>query len=75
LALSDTLERDYKIDPSFWEIRAAVKASRGDYNAALKSESEAIDKATRLGWDLMQLEMRRSLYASQQPLSGNLFDF
>lgn len=75
LALSDTLERDYKHDPSFWEVRAAANALRGDYKAALKSESEAIDEATHLGWDLAPLETRRSLYASQQSWSGNLFDF
>jgi TPR repeat protein len=75
LALVDTLEREYKIDPSYWEIRAAANASRGDYKAALKSESEAIDEATGLGWDLTQMKNRQSLYASQQPWSGNLLDF
>jgi TonB family protein len=75
LALIDTLERDYKIDPIFWEIRAAANASRGDFNKAAKAESEAIDRATHLGWDLAPLQKRQALYASRQPWSGNLFDF
>lgn len=75
LTLADTLEREYKIDPSFWEIRAAANAARGDYKAALKAESEAIDRATALGWDLSPLKSRESLYASQRPWSGNLLDF
>ena len=36
LTLADSLEHDYKIDPSFWEIRAAANASRGDFKAAIK---------------------------------------
>lgn len=75
LAYLDTLEREYTFDPSYWEIRAAAQASRGDFKAALKAEAEAIDKATALGWDLSPLNSRRSSYASQQPWTGNLLEF
>jgi TonB family protein len=75
LTLADSLERDYKIDPSFWEIRAAANASRGDYKAAVKAESHAMNEATRLGWDLAPLQQRRSLYESGQPWTGNLLAF
>jgi hypothetical protein len=75
LTLADSLERDYKIDPSFWEIRAAANASRGDYKAAVKAESKAVDEATRLGWDLAPLLQRQSLYESGQPWAGNLLAF
>jgi uncharacterized protein len=75
IALTDSLEREYKHDPSLWEIRAAAKASRGDYKAAVKAESEAIDEATQLGWDLARLEQRQSIYSSGQSWSGNLLEF
>jgi hypothetical protein len=75
LALADSLERDYKIDPSFWEIRAAANASRGEYKAAVKAESTAVDEASRLGWDLAPLRQRQSLYESGQPWTGNLLAF
>jgi len=75
LTLADSLEHDYKIDPSFWEIRAAANASRGDFKAATKDQSKAVSEATRLGWDLAQLQQRQSLYESGQPWSGNLLSF
>jgi TonB family protein len=75
LTLADSLEHDYKIDPSFGEIRAAANASRGDYKAAVKAESHAMSEATRLGWDLAPLQQRHSLYESGQPWTGNLLAF
>jgi TonB family protein len=75
LALADSLEHEYKNDPSLWEIRAAANASREDYNAAVKAQSQAIAEATGLDWNLEKLEQRRSLYASQQAWSGNLLEF
>jgi uncharacterized protein len=75
LALTDSLERDYKGDPTLWEIRAAANASRGDYKAATRAESQAIAQAKQLGWDLAKLEQRQSAYAAGQAWSGNLLDF
>jgi uncharacterized protein len=75
LTLADSLEHDYKIDPSFWEIRAAANASRGDFKAAVKAQSKAVSEATRLGWDLAQLQQRQALYDTGQPWSGNLLAF
>ena len=75
LTLADGLEHDYKIDPSFWEIRAAAHASRGDFKAAIKEQSKAVNEATRLGWDLAQLQQRQAFYESGQTWSGNLLAF
>jgi uncharacterized protein len=75
LTLAESLEHDYKIDPSFWEIRAAANASRGDFKAAVKAQSKAVSEATHLGWDLAQLRQRQSLYESGQPWTGNLLAF
>jgi TonB family protein len=75
LALIDGLDHEYKSDPSLWEIRAAANASRGEYKAAIKAQSRAITEATRLGWNLAQLEQRQSLFASGQAWSGNLLAF
>jgi predicted Zn-dependent protease len=61
LALADNIERDYKNDPSIWEIRAAANASRGDYRAAVKAEAKALSEAGGLGWDLAPLECRRRI--------------
>ena len=54
---------------------AALREDWRQYNAAMKSKSEAIDKATDRGWDLNQMKNRQSLYASQQPWSGSLLHF
>jgi TPR repeat protein len=75
LALTDGMQHTYKQDPSFWEIRAAAFASRTDYNAAIKAQSQALNEATRLGWDLAPLQQRASLYASHQPFRGDLLNF
>lgn len=75
LALSDNLQHDYKKDPSLLEIRAAAYASRGDYGAAIKAESQALVEATRLGWNVQSLQQRASAYASHQPWYGDLLEF
>jgi TonB family protein len=75
LSLTDALQRTYKEDPSFWEIRAAAFASRDDYGAATKAQTQAVTEATRLGWDLRPLQQRASLYAAHQPWHGDLLNF
>lgn len=75
LALADSLESDYKSDPTLWEIRAAANASSGDYKAATRSQIHAIAQAKQLGWDLTQLAQRESAYQSGQAWSGNLLEF
>ncbi len=75
LTLTENLEREHRNDPSLWEIRAAANASQGDYKAAAKQQSRAIDQARRLGWDMEPLEKRQALYVAQQAWSGNLLTF
>ena len=75
LALTDSVERDYKNDPTWWEIRAAANASRGDYKAATRAQSQAITQAKQLGWDLSKLAQREALYESGHAWSGNLLEF
>jgi TPR repeat protein len=75
LALTEGIQHTYKDDPSFWEIRAAAFASRADYDAAVKAESQALNEAAQLGWDLAPLQQRASLYASRQPFRGDLLNF
>jgi hypothetical protein len=75
LALSDSLPREYKKDPSLLEIRAAAYASRGDYAGASKAQSQAIEEATQLGWNLQPLQQRASTYASRKSWYGDLLNF
>lgn len=75
LALSNDLSHEYKEDPSFWEIRAAAEASRGDYRAAAKEEAKAIAEAGDLGWDLARLQQRQAAYTARKNWTGNLLDF
>jgi TonB family protein len=75
LELVDSLERDYKSDPTLWEIRAAAKGSRGDYKAANEAETQAISRAKELGWDTSDLSQRQSLYESGHAYTGNLLQF
>jgi TonB family protein len=75
LALVESLDHDYKNDPSVGEIRAAAYAARGDYQAAVKAQLEAISRAKDLGWDLTKLAQRQTVYASHQAWTGNLLEF
>ncbi|HEY2677846.1 MAG TPA: energy transducer TonB [Steroidobacteraceae bacterium] len=75
LKLADAVQKDYKHDPSLWEIRAAAYASLKDFSAATKAQDHAIDSAALLGWDLKSMQERRALYASMQPWTGNILDF
>jgi hypothetical protein len=75
LTLTDSIEHPYKIDPSYWEIRAAANASRGDFKAAVKTQAKAVSEASHLGWDVVLLQHRQSLYESGQPWTGNLLAF
>jgi uncharacterized protein len=75
LTLTDSIEHQYKIDPSYWEIRAAADASRGDFKAAVKTQAKAVSEASHLGWDVVLLQHRQSLYESGQPWTGNLLAF
>jgi uncharacterized protein len=75
LALSDSLPREYKRDPSLLEIRAAAYASRGDYAGASKAQTQAMEEATRLGWNLQPLQQRAATYASRQSWYGDLLNF
>jgi TonB family protein len=75
LALADAVERDYKRDPSLWEISAAAYAARSNYSAAKKAQAHAIEEAKALGWDLEPMLRRESLYAARQPWTGDLLGF
>ena len=75
LMLTDSIESEYRKDPSLWEIRAAAYASQGKFDAATKAQSRALTEATDLGWDLTLLKQRQSLYASAQTWTGNLLEF
>jgi uncharacterized protein len=75
LTLTDSIEHQYKIDPSYWEIRAAANALRGDFKAAVKIQAKAVSEAMHLGWDVVLLQQRQSLYESGQPWTGNLLAF
>jgi hypothetical protein len=75
LALADAVERDYKRDPSLWEIRAAAYAARSDYSSAKKAQAHAIEEAKALGWDLEPMQQRESLYTARQPWTGDLLAF
>jgi predicted Zn-dependent protease len=75
LELTDSITKELHEDPSLWEVRAAATAARGDYKEAGQYQSRAIKEATTLGWDLTPLQMRRDVYASNQPWSGDLLAY
>jgi hypothetical protein len=72
---ADSIERDFKRDPSLWEIRGAANAARADFKAASKAQAQAIVEAKRLGWDMAQLVHRQAAYASAQAWTGDLLAF
>jgi TonB family protein len=73
LELTDGIAKEE--DPSVWEVRAAAYAARGNYKDAGKNQSRAIKEAAFLGWDLTPLQMRRDVYASNQPWRGDLLAY
>jgi TPR repeat protein len=75
LQLVDSLEHEFKHDPSLWEMRAAASASRADFKAATKAQAQAIVEAKRLGWDMALLDQRQAAYASGQAWTGDLLAF
>jgi TonB family protein len=75
LTMIDSIEHEYRIDPSYWEIRAAASASQGDFKTAARTQEKAVSKASHLGWDLTLLQQRQSLYDSGKPWTGNLLAF
>jgi TPR repeat protein len=72
LHLLESAKRDLRGDPTESEIRAAAQASAGDFARAAKSEREAIDRATKLHWDLSPLQERLASYERQKPWFGSL---
>jgi uncharacterized protein len=75
LTLTDVAKKDYPDDPNLHEIRAAALAARGDYKAASKEQAAAIERATKLGWNLDVLQARQTLYEQGHPWTGNLLAF
>ena len=75
LALVDSVMKQFRENPSAWEIRAAADAARGDYKNAGKDQAHAIKEATALGWNLTALQQRQELYAANRPWNGDLLDY
>ncbi|MGC1520206.1 MAG: TonB family protein [Steroidobacteraceae bacterium] len=75
LELIDGIVKELSGDPSVWDVRAAANAARGDFKAALKDQTRAVQEATALGWDLTPLQNRQDLYASSQAWSGDLLAY
>jgi len=75
MTLSEKLEPEYRRDPSYWETRAAANAAGGDFEAAARMQSKALDVAKKLDWDLAKLQQRQSLYSSKQAWTGDLLSF
>ena len=64
-----------KIDPIVSEIAAASYAQLADFGAARREQLIAIQKATKLQWDIAALQQRLANYEQGQPWIGNLFTF
>jgi TonB family protein len=75
LKLIDPVFRYLRDDPTTWEIRAAAQAANGNYAAAKKDETEALDMAKSLEWDTTPLEARLAAYAAGRPWTENLLVF
>ena len=74
LTLLDKIEPDSIGDPSELEIRAAAQAATGGYAQAVKTQREAIARATKLNWDTAPLYERLLRYQAGQPWFGNLLE-
>jgi hypothetical protein len=61
-------------DPDVLEALAAAEAASGQFDAALKTEDQALDRAARLHWNDAQLRARRAAYQAGQAWVGYLCD-
>jgi uncharacterized protein len=59
-------------EPTSYEIRAAALASLGDFSAATKDQTRAVDAARKLGWDLSPQLERLERYRTGQAWYGDL---
>lgn len=75
LALTEDITKEFKDDPTLWEIRAAAEAAGGDFPAAGKDQALAIKQAESLGWDLTPMRERQDSYAAKRPWSGDLLAY
>lgn len=66
--------KDFDDDPTTWEVRAAAHAAAGNYADAVKVQQSAIDRATKLGWDLKPMQERLAAYQSQHAWTGDLLE-
>jgi len=73
--LAASIEKQFKIDPSYWDILAAAKAAKQDYKGAVAAEERALSQATKLEWDTTAMKERKALYSSAKPYVGNLLSF
>jgi TonB family protein len=73
--LADAIAKVFGSYPSLSEIRAAAAAALGDYKTAGKYETQAVEQATKLSWDVSPLIARKTLYESQRPWTGDLLAF
>jgi TPR repeat protein len=73
--LLDAVLKEYKDDPTVFEIRAAARANRGDFKSAMKDQAKAVEMAKKLGWDLAPQHERLERYRAQQAWHGDLLMF
>lgn len=75
LDLIAKVDRGDAKEPTTIEIRAAALANSGDFKAAVKSQSLAIDRAAILNWDVSPMKVRLEAYKNSQPWYGELIPF
>jgi hypothetical protein len=75
LELLGNVEKADRWEPTTLEIRAAALAGMGDFQAALKSQGRAIERAQKLSWDMGPLEARLQAYQRAEPWHGELLVF
>jgi len=61
-------------DPDVLEALAAAQAANGQFDAAMKTEDEALERAAKLHWNDVQLRARRASYQANQAWVGYLCD-
>jgi hypothetical protein len=75
LTRTDFLLREETVgDPATHEVIAAANAANGKFDAALKSQQRALEKANRLHWDTSLMTERLVRYQSHELWTGDLFE-
>ena len=75
LELIEKVKDAFDTNPTWFEIRAAAYAGKGDFEQSQKDQAAAVRLAGKLGWNTAPQKARLAEYSAGKAWSGDLFAF